>query len=104
MYNFSEFSCSLNEPEEGVCPTDSRLRPDQRVMENQDFDTANKEKVCQQDQERMNHHSLIHTFTGYILIESDLELFVIPANASMKGDGPNYSFNLTLQNYWINRI
>ena len=34
MYGFSEFTCSLNEPEPGVCPTDSRLRPDQRIMEN----------------------------------------------------------------------
>ncbi len=45
MYNFSEFACSLNEPEEGVAPTDCRLRPDIRVMENQDFDAANSEKV-----------------------------------------------------------
>lgn len=52
MYNFSEFSCSLNEPEEGVCPTDSRLRPDQRVMENQDFDTANKEKLRLEEKQR----------------------------------------------------
>ena len=39
MYGFSEFTCSLNESEPGVCPTDSRLRPDQRIMEN-------IEKVC----------------------------------------------------------
>jgi len=45
MYGFSEFTCSLNEPEEGVCPTDSRLRPDQHIMENGDFDKANIEKV-----------------------------------------------------------
>lgn len=45
MYGFSEFACGLNEPEEGVAPTDSRLRPDQRIMENCDFDTANTEKV-----------------------------------------------------------
>ena len=29
-----------------VCPTDSRLRPDQRIMENGDYDNANIEKVC----------------------------------------------------------
>ena len=46
MYGFSEFTCSLNEPEPGVCPTDSRLRPDQRIMEDGDFDNANVEKVC----------------------------------------------------------
>ena len=45
MYGFTEFVCSLNEMEEGVAPTDSRLRPDQRVMENGDFDKANAEKV-----------------------------------------------------------
>ena len=45
MYGFSEFTSSLNELEEGVAPTDSRLRPDQRVMEQQDFDKANEEKV-----------------------------------------------------------
>lgn len=45
MYSFSEFACSLNEPEEGVAPTDSRLRPDIRIMEQQDFDGANSEKV-----------------------------------------------------------
>lgn len=45
MYGFSKFICSLNELEEGVAPTDCRLRPDVRVMEQQDFDTANAEKV-----------------------------------------------------------
>lgn len=45
MYGFSEFTASLNEPEEGIAPTDSRLRPDQRIMEEQDFDKANSEKV-----------------------------------------------------------
>ena len=44
-YGFSEFTSSLNEMEEGVAPTDSRLRPDQRVMEQQNFDKANDEKV-----------------------------------------------------------
>ena len=45
IYGFSEFASTLNEPEEGVAPTDSRLRPDQRIMEQGDFDRANKEKV-----------------------------------------------------------
>ena len=34
MYNFSRLAIELNEPEDGVAPTDSRLRPDQRLMEN----------------------------------------------------------------------
>ena len=33
MHNFSLFSVQLNEPESGVAPTDSRFRPDQRLME-----------------------------------------------------------------------
>ena len=45
MYGFAEFAASLNEPEEGVALTDSRLRPDQRTMEEQDFNKANEEKV-----------------------------------------------------------
>ena len=44
-YGFSEFTSSLNELEEGVAPTDCRFRPDQRFMEEQDFDKANEEKV-----------------------------------------------------------
>jgi Oxysterol-binding protein len=39
------FTCELNEPEEGVAPTDSRLRPDQRLMEEGKWDEANVEKV-----------------------------------------------------------
>ena len=45
MYGFPKFVCSLNEPEEGVAPTDARCRPDLRLMEQQDFDGANSEKV-----------------------------------------------------------
>ena len=33
MYFFSRLAVELNEPEEGVAPTDSRNRPDQRLME-----------------------------------------------------------------------
>ena len=45
MYHFSYFTASLNEMEEGVAPTDSRWRPDQRAMEGGDFDEANRIKV-----------------------------------------------------------
>jgi hypothetical protein len=43
-YNFTIFACQLNEPEDNVAPTDSRLRPDQRLMENGEWDESNKEK------------------------------------------------------------
>ena len=44
-YSFSDFACELNETEELVAPTDSRLRPDQRFMEEARWDEANEEKV-----------------------------------------------------------
>ena len=45
MYFFSHFAIELNEEEEGVAPTDSRLRPDQRLMEVGNWDDANEEKI-----------------------------------------------------------
>merc|ERR1712141_602767 len=45
FYNFTQFTCELNEEEEGVAPTDCRLRPDQRLMENGSWEEANKDKV-----------------------------------------------------------
>jgi oxysterol-binding protein 1 len=44
-YNFTMLACQLNEPEEGVSPTDSRLRPDQRLMEDGRWDESNAEKL-----------------------------------------------------------
>jgi len=51
-YNFSTFACELNEHEEGVAPTDSRLRPDQRLMEDGAWDAANAEKVRLEEKQR----------------------------------------------------
>lgn len=44
-YNFTEFACQLNEEEQNVAPTDSRVRPDQRLMENARWDESNSEKL-----------------------------------------------------------
>lgn len=44
-YNFTTFACQLNEEEPGVAPTDSRLRPDQRLMENAFWDESNSQKL-----------------------------------------------------------
>ena len=52
MYNFSEFAVQLNEPEENVAPTDTRLRPDQRLMEETKWDEANEEKVRLEEKQR----------------------------------------------------
>ncbi|GAV03941.1 hypothetical protein RvY_14300-2 [Ramazzottius varieornatus] len=52
MYNFGKFALELNEPEEGVAPTDSRNRPDQRLMEQGNWDEANKYKQKLEDKQR----------------------------------------------------
>jgi len=44
MYFFTELTCSLNEKEEGVAPTDSRHRQDQHLTEIGDWDDANEMK------------------------------------------------------------
>lgn len=52
MYNFTRLTIELNEPEEGVCPTDCRLRPDQRLMEQTLWDEANAEKLRLEEKQR----------------------------------------------------
>ena len=52
MYYFSGFTCHLNEPEPHVSPTDSRLRPDERLMEEGKFDEANQSKQKLEEQQR----------------------------------------------------
>lgn len=56
MYGFSPMTCSLNAPIDGVAPTDSRLRPDQRCMEKGDFDSANAEKLRLEEKQRGKRH------------------------------------------------
>jgi hypothetical protein len=52
MYYFTRLAIELNEPEEGVAPTDCRLRPDQRLMEDGKWEEANKTKVYIEDKQR----------------------------------------------------
>uniref|UniRef100_A0A1I7YD71 PH domain-containing protein n=1 Tax=Steinernema glaseri TaxID=37863 RepID=A0A1I7YD71_9BILA len=52
VYNFSRFTIEMNEPEAGVAPTDSRLRPDMRLMEEGDWDKANAEKAGLEQKQR----------------------------------------------------
>ncbi|KRY38290.1 Oxysterol-binding protein 2 [Trichinella spiralis] len=52
FYNFTLFAVQLNEEEEGVAPTDSRNRPDQRLMEQGNFDDANVEKIRLEEKQR----------------------------------------------------
>lgn len=52
MYNFTQLAIELNEPEDGVAPTDTRNRPDQRQMEDGKWDQANKTKLMLEDKQR----------------------------------------------------
>ncbi|KAG8146124.1 hypothetical protein E2320_012516 [Naja naja] len=52
MYFFSKLALTLNEPEDNVAPTDSRMRPDQRLMENGKWDEANMEKQRLEEKQR----------------------------------------------------
>ncbi|XP_026359648.1 oxysterol-binding protein-related protein 2 isoform X6 [Ursus arctos] len=56
MYNFTSFTVSLNELQSGMektlAPTDCRLRPDIRGMENGDMDLASQEKERLEEKQR----------------------------------------------------
>jgi len=52
MYYFSALALTLNEQEDGVGLTDSRLRPDQTLMEEGRWDEANAEKQRLEEQQR----------------------------------------------------
>jgi hypothetical protein len=52
MFNFTKFAIEMNEPDEWVAPTDSRRRPDQRLMEEGEWDEANKRKNQLEDKQR----------------------------------------------------
>ncbi|CAH8856852.1 unnamed protein product [Trichobilharzia szidati] len=58
MYYFTRLALQLNEPEEGVCPTDCRLRPDQRLMEAGRWDEANRSKVQLEEIQRQRRRQM----------------------------------------------
>lgn len=53
MHFFSSLALTLNEQEEGIAPTDSRLRPDQRLMEVGLWDEANGQKQRLEERQRL---------------------------------------------------
>ncbi|XP_020576035.1 oxysterol-binding protein-related protein 2A-like [Phalaenopsis equestris] len=56
-YNLTSFAITLNELTPGLLerlpPTDSRLRPDQRYLENGEYEKANEEKLRLEKRQRM---------------------------------------------------
>lgn len=61
-YGFSEFVASLNEitpiEENSLAPTDSRLRPDQRLYEQGKIDEAEKKKQELEEKQRTKRHEM----------------------------------------------
>ena len=49
--------------EDGVAPTDSRHRPDQRIMEGGDFDEANRVKVRERGKYSTCTCTCMYTYT-----------------------------------------
>ncbi|XP_028614001.1 oxysterol-binding protein 2 isoform X1 [Grammomys surdaster] len=64
MYYFSELALTLNEHEDGVAPTDSRLRPDQRLMERGRWDEANTEKQRLEEKQRLSRRRRLESCTA----------------------------------------
>ncbi|ORX40701.1 Oxysterol-binding protein-domain-containing protein [Kockovaella imperatae] len=56
-FNLTQFAISLNDIPEGLepylCPTDCRLRTDQRAFENAEYDLAQELKTANEDKQRM---------------------------------------------------
>ena len=57
MHNFTLFAVQLNEQDDKVAPTDSRRRPDQRLMEENNWDQANEEKLRLEGQQRAKRNA-----------------------------------------------
>ncbi|XP_048199262.1 oxysterol-binding protein 2 isoform X2 [Perognathus longimembris pacificus] len=73
MYYFSELALTLNEQEEGVAPTDSRLRPDQRLMEKGRWDEANTEKQRLEEKQRLSRRRRMETCAAGCATEEEKE-------------------------------
>jgi hypothetical protein len=51
-YYFTQLAVELNEFEPGTAPTDSRLRPDQRLLEEGRYDEADRVKIELEQKQR----------------------------------------------------
>ncbi|KAK6305410.1 hypothetical protein J4Q44_G00241900 [Coregonus suidteri] len=75
MHFFSSLALTLNEPEEGVAPTDSRLRPDQRLMEAGLWDEANAHKQRLEERQRLERRKREAQATQVLEEGQDIEGF-----------------------------
>uniref|UniRef100_A0A7E4ZTL3 Oxysterol-binding protein n=1 Tax=Panagrellus redivivus TaxID=6233 RepID=A0A7E4ZTL3_PANRE len=58
MHNFTKLAIELNEPEPGLPPSDSRMRPDQRQMEEGHWSQANLTKTQLEEAQRARRKAL----------------------------------------------
>ncbi|CAH8533196.1 unnamed protein product [Schistosoma rodhaini] len=96
MYHFSRFAIELNEMEDGVAPTDSRRRPDQRLMEQGLWDQANEEKRRLEAKQRNKRHAWEKAVREG---QTDEPLFT-PVWFSPKQDVNGNLYHEYLGNYW----
>ena len=52
MYHFTQLAIEMNELDHNVAQTDSRFRPDQRLMEEAKWDEADEKKIFLEDKQR----------------------------------------------------
>eukprot|EP00053_Salpingoeca_punica_P010631 m.95391 g.95391 ORF g.95391 m.95391 type:complete len:456 (-) comp15448_c0_seq2:424-1791(-) len=52
MYGLTRFAMTLNQMQPNICPTDCRLRPDERLLEAGDMDQATEEKRRLEEKQR----------------------------------------------------
>lgn len=88
MHFFSSLALTLNEPEEGVAPTDSRLRPDQRLMEAGLWDEANAQK------QRLEEHQRLERKRKEVQANQALEEGETKETNKNKKDDRDFAFNL----------
>ncbi|CAH8504143.1 unnamed protein product [Heterobilharzia americana] len=96
MYYFSQFAIELNEMEEGVAPTDSRHRPDQRLMEQGFWDQANDEKRRLEVKQRNKRHA----WEKAVREGQTNEPLFTPVWFEAKQDVNGNVYHAYLENYW----
>jgi hypothetical protein len=76
MHNFTKLAIELNEPEDGVPPTDSRNRPDQRTMEEGNWSQANLLKQKLEEAQRKRRKEREDNDIGWF-IHSSLKSYLL---------------------------
>ncbi|CAH8577017.1 unnamed protein product [Heterobilharzia americana] len=93
MYYFTRLALQLNEPEEGVCPTDCRLRPDQRLMEVGRWDEANRSKVQLEELQRQRRRQMAAQLAAQSFASNKEEDEVNDAHSKSVDSSPGSKFD-----------